>query len=103
VAQAPIEELLLGKGNVTYSVVVEGDAADVKMRITQFPWVSAVNVTAQNGHAAMLVNVTDQAKAEDELLKAIMNSGTKVVEFGRKKMDLEDVFMSVVEGNGNGN
>jgi ABC-2 type transport system ATP-binding protein len=102
-AQAPIEELLCGKGNITYRVVVKGDAAGVRTKLVQFPWVSAVNVTSQNGRTAMLVNVTDESVAEDSLLEEIISGGTKVVEFGRKKMELEDVFMSVVEGNSNGN
>jgi ABC-2 type transport system ATP-binding protein len=102
-AQAPIEELLCGKGNVTYNVVVKGDAAAVRASLSKLPWVSAVNVIGQNGRTSMLVNVTDDAKAEDCLLEEFISGGVKVVEFGRKKMDLEDVFMSVVEGSGNGN
>jgi ABC-2 type transport system ATP-binding protein len=102
-AQAPIEELLCGKGNVTYRVVVKGDAAGVRAKLTQFPWVSAVSVAGQNGRTALLVNVTDDAKAEDCLLEEFVSGGVKVVEFGRKKVDLEDVFMSVVEGTSNGN
>lgn len=97
VAQAPIEQLLAGKGNVTYRVVVKGDAANARMKITQLPWVSAVNTAAQNGHTALLVNVTDDGKAEDNLLDTVMASGVKVIEFGRRKQDLEDVFMNLVE------
>ena len=103
VAQAPIEQLLAGKGNVTYRVVVKGDAANARIKITQLPWVSAVNTAGQNGHTAMLVSVTDDAKAEDSLLETVLAGGVKVVEFGRKKMDLEDVFMDLVEGKTNVN
>ena len=103
VAQAPIEQLLAGKGNVTYRVVIKGDAANARMKINQLPWVSAVNTTGQNGHTAMLVSVTDDAKAEDSLLETVLTGGVKVVEFGRRKMDLEDVFMDIVEGKTNGN
>jgi ABC-2 type transport system ATP-binding protein len=66
--------------------------------------VSSASIVAQNGHTALLVNVTDDAKAEDTLLEEIMaGNGVKVIEFGRKKIDLEDVFMSVVEGSAHGN
>jgi ABC-2 type transport system ATP-binding protein len=103
VAQAPIEQLLAGKGNITYRVVVKGDAANARTKITQLPWVSAVNAAGQNGHTAMLVSVTDDAKAEDCLLETVISGGVKVVEFGRRKMDLEDVFMDLVEAKANGN
>ncbi len=103
VAQAPIEELLCGKGNVTYNIVVKGDASGARARFAQLPWVSAVNVISQNGRTAMLVNVTDEAAAEDRLLEEVLAGGVKVLEFGRKKMELEDVFMRVVEGTSNGN
>ena len=62
------------------------------------PWVSAVELTPQNGTTAMLVNVNDDAKAEDCLLEEVQACGVKVVAFGRKKLELEDVYMNVVEG-----
>ncbi|OPY28479.1 MAG: Trehalose/maltose import ATP-binding protein MalK [Methanocella sp. PtaU1.Bin125] len=97
VAQAPIEQLLAGKGSISYRVVVKGDAASARAKITQMPWVSAVNAAGQNGHTALLVSVTDDGQAEDSLLETILSSGVKVIEFGRKKQDLEDVFMDLVE------
>ncbi len=84
-------------------MVVKGDTANVRARLTGLPYVSAVNTTAQNGHTALLVNVTDDAKAEDSLLEEVLAGGVKVVEFGRKKMELEDVFMDLVEGSNNVN
>ena len=101
VAQAPIEQLLAGKGNVMYRIVVKGDATTVRAGLARLPWVSAVNVTAQNGHTALQVNVTDDAKAEDGLLDAVLVGGVKVLEFGRAKHDLEEIFMNIVEGKSN--
>jgi ABC-2 type transport system ATP-binding protein len=104
VAQAPIEELLCGKGNIPYNVLMKGGDVDaVRKKILLLPWVSMVNMAAQNGRTAMLVNVTDDAIAEDLLLEEVQSCGVKVVEFGRKKMELEDVYMSVVEGKGRDN
>jgi ABC-2 type transport system ATP-binding protein len=104
VAQAPIEELLRGKGDATYRITTrDGDAAGMRKKILLLPWVSMVNVTAQNGRTAMLVSVTDDAKAEDSLLEEVQACGVKVVEFGRKKLELEDVYMNVVEAKSHGN
>ncbi len=101
VAQAPIEQLLAGTGNVMYRIVVKGDATAARAGLARLPWVSAVNVTAQNGHTALQVNVTDDTKAEDVLLDAVLAGGVKVIEFGRAKHELEEIFMNIVEGKSN--
>ena len=103
VAQAPIEQLLAGKGGVTYRVVVKGNVEPVRANLARLPYVSAVDTAGQNGHTALLVNVTDDAKAEDGLLEEVLAGGVKVVEFGRRKLDLEDAFMNIVEGSNHGN
>ncbi len=63
VAQAPIGQLLAGRGNVTYRVVVKGDPANVRLKVAQLPYVSSVSIEAQNGHAALLVSVTDDRES----------------------------------------
>ena len=101
-AQAPIGELLSGTGNTAYKVTVKGDAAPVREALLRLPWVSSVNVSPSNGTSALLVGVTDDAMAEDCLLRTVMDTGNvKVVEFGRKKLDLEEVFLNLVEVKGN--
>ena len=41
--------------------------------------------------------MTDEAAAEDQLLRLVMEDpALTVTEFGRKKHDLEEVFMSIV-------
>ncbi|MGA9142007.1 MAG: ABC transporter ATP-binding protein [Methanocella sp.] len=99
VAQAPIEELLCGKGNIPYNVLMKGgDVMAIRKKILLLPWVSAVELTPQNGTTAMLVNVSDDVKAEDCLLEEVQACGVRVVAFGRKKLELEDVYMNLVEG-----
>jgi ABC-2 type transport system ATP-binding protein len=104
VAQAPIEELLYGKGNIAYNFTMKGgDVQAIRKKILLLPWVNNLEVTGQNGRTSMLVNVSDDAQAEDRLLEEIQACGVKVVEFGRKKLELEDVYMNLVEGNKHGN
>jgi ABC-2 type transport system ATP-binding protein len=65
------------------------------------PWVSAVNVTSTNGIGALTVSVTDEKRAEKELLRlALGDDSITVAEYGRKKYELEEVFMSIVEATG---
>jgi ABC-2 type transport system ATP-binding protein len=98
VAQAPIEELLAGNDGVRYSIGVKGDSSSTRSRVSSLPWVSAM--TAQpgvNGSNTWQISVTDEAAAEAQLLRLVMeDSQLTVTEFGRKKYNLEEVFMSIV-------
>ena len=51
--------------------------------------------------AALEVDVTDRSAAEAQLLGLVMaGNGVQVTDFGVKETDLEDVFLSIVEGGG---
>ncbi len=103
VAQAPIEELLNGSTSIAYNVTIEGNYAEVHKAVIDQPWVSGIETLERNGHAKWLITVTDEDKAEAELLRLLMSvDGIKVTEFGRNKVDLEDVFMRIVEDANNG-
>ncbi len=99
VARAPIKELLAGSGGVAYSIVIKGDASEVRKRVAAETWVSGIETTAGNGQATWTVSITDEAAAEAKLLRMILaDEHTAVTEFGRRQYDLEEVFMSIVEG-----
>jgi ABC-2 type transport system ATP-binding protein len=98
IAQATIEELLAGKEGVVYSVTVKGGANGVQSRVSAQPWVSAVSsAPGTNGDTIWQVRVSDEAAAEAQLLRLVLEDRALIVtEFGRKKHDLEEVFMSMV-------
>jgi ABC-2 type transport system ATP-binding protein len=103
VAQAPIEELLTGSSSMVYNITIEGDYEEVHKVVLNQSWVSTIEVLERNGHAKWLVTVTDEEVAEAELLRLLMSvDGIKVTEFGKNKVDLEDVFMRIVEDSNNG-
>jgi hypothetical protein len=55
-----------------------------------------------NGRITWRVHVTDEKVAKSELLRLILtDEDIKVVEFGRKQYELEEVFLSIVEGKEN--
>ena len=104
VAQAPIEDLLSGSTSMVYNVTIEGSYEEIHKVVIDQPWVSGIEVIERNGHAKWLVTVTDEDKAEAKLLRMILSvDDVKVSEFGRNKVDLEDVFMRIVEDANNGN
>ena len=104
VAHAPIQELLAGKDGIVYSLIVKGDGGSAKTRISQEAWVTSVTAESSNDTTALQVNVTDEGAAESQLLRLVLaDSGATVTEFGRKKYNLEEVFLGIVEGDKNDN
>ena len=98
IAQAPIESLLAGGDGVVFTVAFKGSPNGTQARIANQPWVSAVNtLPGSNGYTNWQVSVSDGAAAENQLLRLVMDDpALTVTEFGRKKYDLEEVFMSIV-------
>jgi hypothetical protein len=97
-----MRELLSGKGNVAYTLKIKGDVSSVRFSIAKQPWVSSVEAQGSNGMTKMVVNVTDDARAERGLLKlAMSDESVTVSEFSRNERNLEEVFMGIVEGSDN--
>ena len=98
VAQAPIEALLAGNEGVVYNIALKGSSNGAQTRVSGQPWVSALNIVpSSNNHTSWQVNVTDEAAAEAHLLRLVLeDQALTVTEFGRKKYDLEEVFMNMV-------
>ena len=103
VAEAPICELLAGDGGSTiYHLTVKGGAeaalASARERVTDQPWVQNLSMTPDDGMFHWQVSVTDEAAAEDLLLRLILEDRSlKVKHFGRKTYNLEEVFLDLVE------
>jgi ABC-2 type transport system ATP-binding protein len=100
IAQAPIDQLLAGgSGAIIYVLTLKGDAAQAQQRVAAQPWVVSIKVTPDNAHTDWQVTVTDEAAAEDQLLRLVLaDAQVNVIEFGRKKYELEEVFLGLVEG-----
>jgi len=101
VAQAPIEELLAGGSGATiYVMALKGDLAQAQQRVAAQPWVSALQATTTDAQTEWQITVSDEAAAEDQLLRLVLaDPQLRVAEFGRKKYELEEVFLGLVEGN----
>ena len=100
VAQAPIEALLANGGGTVYVITVKGSPDSVQARLSSQSWVSGVSRAAgTNGHATLQVSATDEHAAETRLLPMLVaDGGIIVTEFGRQKQDLEQVFLTLLEG-----
>ncbi len=104
IAQAPIEKLLSGSGDITYQFKTHGEYEQAQLTLAAQPWVSKVTVSSENGSNNWQVVVTDEAAAEEQLLGLVVsNPGLRVTEFGRQKADLEEVFLNLIGDNNHGN
>jgi len=100
IAEAPIHELLAGKsGSSIYTVTFTGDSASAETRLTSQPWVQKISSTPAEGLTSWQVSVSDPQAAEDQLLRLLLEDRQlSVKSFGRKTYNLEEVFLSLVEG-----
>ena len=99
VAQAPIEELMAGSDGIVYSMTVTGDGKSAQGRIAPLSWVTSLAAQAQDGVTNFQISVSDEKAAQAQLLRlALADPDSTVTEFGRKRYNLEQVFLGIVEG-----
>jgi len=99
IAQAPIEQLMSGNDGIVYSLSVKGDGKSAHQNILGHPWVASVTVESTGADTTLNVKVTDERQAEAELLRLVLaDANTVVTEFGRRKHNLEEIFLEIVEG-----
>ena len=101
VAQAPTESLLANNGRgIVYSITVKGRPDAVQARLASQPWVAGISrAPGANDHATLQVSVNDERAAETQLLPILVADQSIIVtEYGRQKQDLEQVFLTLLEG-----
>jgi ABC-2 type transport system ATP-binding protein len=99
VAQAPVEQLLAGSGGAAYSLTVRGDGHRAQQALLGQPWVTAVSRHPNHSDTTLQITVSDETAAEDQLLRLVLaNEQTAVTAFGRKKYNLEEIFLQMVDG-----
>ena len=102
IAEAPIDELLVGDGGSTmYDITLKSETeaalASTRERVVSQPWVQNLSVTSNDGLTCWQVSVTDDAAAEDQLQRLILEDRSlKVKNFGRKTYNLEEVFLEMI-------
>ena len=100
IAEAPIEQLLTG-GSIVYKITMSGDVESAKQRVTSEPWVKRIDSSTdpRDGLTTWQLAVTDGPLAEARLLRLVLaDEGIVVTGFGRKTYELEEIFLSMVEG-----
>ncbi len=97
VAQAPIDELLSARGGSVFHMKIRGDTRQAKSLVTGQPWVTGIQEERVDGASTWLVSVKDAAAAEQQLVSLVLSDPTlRVMDFGQSKVELEEVFLSMV-------
>ena len=99
ISQAPIEELLNVNSKPIYSIGLRGNTEMAHQRLVSLPWVVDVQSKPVNNHISWEVTVSDEKLADAQLLRQVLYSNdVDVLEYGHRKFDLEDIFLSLTEG-----
>ena len=99
IAQGSVEELLAGGEGIAYRVTMKGDVESAYQRISHQEWVTGIQSRPRNGATIWTVGVTDDNAAQSFLLRLLLADERLVVTgFGRREYELEDIFISLVEG-----
>jgi ABC-2 type transport system ATP-binding protein len=102
VSQGPIENLL-GGGQTLFSATLKGNTQPLYATITSQPWVEQVELVYQNGVTQWQIEVADETAAEEHLFRLLaQDEEVRVLEYGRKRYELEEIFMQLVEGDNHG-
>jgi ABC-2 type transport system ATP-binding protein len=97
VAQGSIDEILSGGAENSFSVIIDGDAESARSRLLSQTWVSDAAIS--DGGSKLVVTVTDPDAAQAHLQRILLADETLIVkEFKRSSVNLESVFVSLVEG-----
>jgi len=101
-AYGPIETLLAGSGGVVYSVTLRGNADNALERVRQQPWISEIKIISKNDETTCLISTSDEQTAQSRLLRLLLEDESLIItDYGRKEYELEDIFISIVEGGSN--
>jgi len=99
----PIDQVLDGQDGVMYTVTTRGYSENLERQLMMQDWVDQVTLVHNNGVSTWQISVRDETAAEELLLVQVSQEpGVKVTAFSRKKVELEEVFMSLVEGGSDG-
>lgn len=103
VANGSIDQILNRREGVVFMVTVKGVPQGFGERLARLPWVTHATAIRHNGTSIWQVGVSDESAAESSLLRDVLaDPSVTVIEFSRKKYELEEVFMEIVKGTGNG-
>ncbi len=102
VAHGPIETLLAGSEGNVYAVEMKHVPEQSRTRIESLPFVTQIHERKTPETTLWDVEINDEQAAEAHLLRAILEDPITIMGFQKRQYDLEDIFISIVEGDNHG-
>jgi ABC-2 type transport system ATP-binding protein len=100
IAQGPVQALLAGDQGAVYTIVTQGDTELACERLSRQPWVTNLELSNMDEGTRWAVAVSDTEAAQARLLRLVMqDEWIEVIEYGRHVLELEEIFMRLVEEN----
>jgi ABC-2 type transport system ATP-binding protein len=101
IAQGQVAAMLAGDQGAVFSLTTQGDPSQTRSRVSEQPWVTNLELSQVDGQYQWNVAVNDLGAAQSRLLRLVMeDEHIEVVSFGRQKLQLEEIFMRLVQENG---
>lgn len=95
----PIEQILNAQDGIVYTLTTKGYSENVEQQLMMQDWVTQVKLVHNNGVSTWQISVSDEMAAEELLLRQVsQDPQVTVTAFSRKEVELEGVFMNLVEG-----
>jgi ABC-2 type transport system ATP-binding protein len=96
--QGTLHEVLDVGSDTTFTVEIEGDVKRAKAALDRQPWVDQVTVEP-NGRAVRLRIAVNDADAAEAILQRVLLADESLIvrEFARSTVNLEDVFVDLVQ------
>ena len=99
IASGSIEALLAGSGGPVFTISLRGETDRARQNLRDEEWVQEIQTTRENGETTWVIRVADAEIAEQHLLRLLLADEDLIVtDYGRKSYELEEIFMSIVEG-----
>jgi ABC-2 type transport system ATP-binding protein len=100
IAQGPVQALLAGDQGAVYNIVTQGDTELTCERLSRQPWITNLELSDVEEGTRWTVAVSDTEAAQARLLRLVMqDEWIEVIEYGRHVLELEEIFMRLVEDN----
>jgi ABC-2 type transport system ATP-binding protein len=98
-AQGPIDQVMSRGEGTVFTLATRGDVASIQAQLAQQSWVTTIETKLENNAIHWTIGVDDEQIAEANLLRFVLQDPQiTVVEFGRKRYELEAIFMDLVTG-----
>jgi ABC-2 type transport system ATP-binding protein len=98
IRQGTLDEVLDAGSDTTFTVEIEGDIERAKTALDGQPWVDQVTVEPDGRGVRLRIAVNDADAAETRLQRVLLADENLIVrEFARHTVNLEDVFVDLVQ------